>query len=173
MALLNILKIPDSRLKIKAKIVERVDESIQRLLDDMVETMYANDGVGLAAPQVGVDKRIMIIDVAADETSDRKELMKFINPEILWRSDEAKPMMEGCLSVPEQYAEVNRSLTLKIRYMDEHNKIIEREASGFLAHAFQHEIDHLNGVLFIDHLSSLKRQLILRKAVKSHKQPKL
>lgn len=173
MAILNILKIPDPRLKIKAKPVERVDDSIQQLLSDMVETMYANDGVGLAATQVGIDKRIIIIDVAGDEDSDRKELMKFINPEILWRSDEIKPMLEGCLSVPEEYAEINRALTLKIRYMNEHNESIEREATGFLAHAFQHEIDHLNGVLFIDHLSSLKRQIILRKAVKSNKQPKL
>ncbi|MGI4851049.1 MAG: peptide deformylase [Janthinobacterium lividum] len=173
MALLNILKIPNPRLKIKAKPVEHVDDAIRSFLNDMVETMYANDGVGLAATQVGVDKRIIVIDAAADEESDRRELMKFINPEILWRSDDVEFMMEGCLSVPEQYGEVKRSLTLKIRYMNEYNEIIEREASGFLAHAFQHEIDHLNGVLFIDHLSSLKRQLILRKAAKSHKQPKL
>ena len=173
MALLTVLKIPDPRLKIKAKPVEQVDDVLRSFLNDMVETMYANDGVGLAATQVGVDKRIIVIDAAADEESDRREPMKFINPEILWRSDDVEFMMEGCLSVPEQYGEVKRSLTLKIRYMNEHNDIIEREASGFLAHAFQHEIDHLNGVLFIDHLSSLKRQLILRKAAKSQKQPKL
>ena len=173
MALLNILKIPDPRLKIKAKPVEYVDDAIKDLLDDMVETMYANDGAGLAATQVGIDKRIIIMDGAGDEGTNQRELMKFINPEILWRSEETKPMLEGCLSVPEYYAEVNRALKLKIRYMNEQNEIIEREASGFLAHAFQHEIDHLDGILFIDYLSSLKRQLILRKAAKNRKKTKL
>ncbi len=173
MALLQVLKIPDPRLKIKAKIVDKVDESLKRLLEDMAETMYANDGVGLAATQVGVDQRVMIIDAAGREESDRKELMYFINPEILWRSEEVEPMAEGCLSVPEEYAEVKRSLTLKVRYQDEHNKVVERDLDGFPAHAFQHELDHLNGILFIDHLSSLKREIIMNKALKGAKRAKL
>ena len=173
MALLNILKAPDPRLKIKAKPVEDVDDTVRRLVMDMTETMQAHEGVGLAATQVGVDKRVMIIDVAADRQSHQPEIVTFINPEILWRSQDTKPMSEGCLSVPEQYAEVDRALSLKICYMDQHSEIIEREVSGYLAHAFQHELDHLDGILFIDRLSPLKRQLILRKVAKINKQLKL
>lgn len=163
MTVLKILHVPDPRLKITAQPIEKVDASIARLMDDMLETMYVKQGVGLAATQVGVNQRVIVVD--GSET-DKPEPLKLANPELLWRSQESKEVSEGCLSVPEQYAEVNRFTRVKFRYLDEHNQTVEREAGGLLAHVIQHEIDHLNGVLFLEHLSALKRQMLLRRALK-------
>jgi len=167
MSLLPILTAPDPRLKLKAKPVERVDEGVRRLMDDMLETMYAAPGIGLAAPQVGVAKRVIVIDLAKD--GEPSAPLRLANPEILWVSEEDAVFEEGCLSVPEHYAEVARPAAARIRYLDYENEIREIEATGLLATCLQHEIDHLDGVLFIDHLTALKRNIILRKLLKAKK----
>src|SRR5215472_3577317 len=168
MALLPIIVAPDPRLKVKAKPVTKVDERIRKLLDDMVETMHAAPGIGLAAPQVGEALRILVVDIAKDgEPSDPR---KFVNPEIAWASDEKVLWEEGCLSLPEQFAEVERPKEVKVRYLDETGAKKEIHATGLLAICLQHEMDHLDGVLFVDHISALRRNMILRKLVKSKKQ---
>jgi peptide deformylase len=167
MSLLPILTAPDPRLKLQAKPVERVDEGVRRLMDDMLETMYAAPGIGLAAPQVGVAKRVIVIDLAKD--GEPRAPLRLANPEILWVSEEDAVFEEGCLSVPEHYAEVARPAAARIRYLDYENEIREIEATGLLATCLQHEIDHLDGVLFIDHLTALKRNIILRKLLKAKK----
>jgi peptide deformylase len=167
MALLPILTAPDPRLKAKAKPVERVDESVRQLMDDMLETMYAAPGIGLAAPQVGVGKRVIVLDLAKD--GEPPTPLKLANPEIVWASDEDAVFEEGCLSVPEHYAEVARPAAVRIRYLDYDDEIREMEASGLLATCLQHEMDHLDGILFIDHLTALKRNIILRKLLKAKK----
>jgi peptide deformylase len=167
MARLPILTAPDPRLKTKAKPVERVDEGVRQLMDDMLETMYAAPGIGLAAPQVGVSKRVLVIDLAKE--GEPPAPMKLANPEILWVSDEDAVFEEGCLSVPEHYADVARPAGVRIRYLDYENEIREIEASGLLATCLQHEIDHLDGILFIDRLTALKRNIILRKLLKAKK----
>jgi len=167
MALLPILTAPDARLKAKAKPVERVDESVRQLMDDMLETMYAAPGIGLAAPQVGVGKRVIVLDLAKD--GEPPTPLKLANPEIVWASDEDAVFEEGCLSVPEHYAEVARPAAVRIRYLDYDDEIREMEASGLLATCLQHEMDHLDGILFIDHLTALKRNIILRKLLKAKK----
>jgi peptide deformylase len=167
MARLPILTAPDPRLKTKAKPVERVDEGVRRLMDDMLETMYAAPGIGLAAPQVGVSKRVLVIDLAKE--GEPPAPMKLANPEIVWVSDEDAVFEEGCLSVPEHYAEVARPAAARIRYLDYENESREIEASGLLATCLQHEIDHLDGILFIDRLTALKRNIILRKLLKAKK----
>jgi peptide deformylase len=167
MAILPIITAPDPRLKVQAKPVDKVDAQVRRLMDDMLETMYVAPGIGLAAPQVGVAKRIIVIDVA-----DKGELprpYRMANPEIIWKSDEAATYEEGCLSVPEYYADVERSAKVRVRYLDEQNEIRELEAEGLLAVCVQHEIDHLAGTLFVDHISALKRGIILRKLGKAKK----
>jgi peptide deformylase len=164
MALLPILTAPDPRLKIKAKPVARVDAKVRRLMDDMLETMYRSIGIGLAAPQVGVAQRVIVIDAARE--GEKASPMRFANPEITWQSDEMTVANEGCLSVPEHYADVSRAAEIKLRYLDEENEIREMHAKGLLATVLQHEIDHLDGVLFVDHLSALKRGMILRKLQK-------
>jgi len=169
MAILSVLTAPDPRLKVVSKPVEKVDDSVRRLMDDMLETMYASQGIGLAAPQVGVAKRVIVIDLAREREGEKPNPIKLANPEIVWRSEEEIVCEEGCLSVPDQYSEVSRSKAVKIRYLDYENEIREMEAEGYLATCIQHEIDHLNGVLFIDHLSSLKRNIILRKLTKARK----
>lgn len=169
MALLKVLTAPNPRLKIKATPVKTVDHSVQRLMDDMLETMYANDGMGLAAPQVGVDQRIIVIDLNAGEEGALPHVIKMANPEVLWSSEETCVEDEACISVPYQYGSVKRPTTVKIRYIDENNQSIEREADGLLARCIQHEIDHLDGILYIDHLSRLKREIILRKLMKVRK----
>lgn len=168
MALLPIIVAPDPRLKAKAKRVEKVDAEIAKLMDDMLETMYAAPGVGLAAPQIGVGKRVIVVD-ASDDDKEAQPL-KMANPEIIWESDETKMYEEGCLSLPEQYDEVERSATIKVRYLDHQNEVREIEADGLLAVVIQHEMDHLEGTLFVDHLSSLKRNMILRKLTKGKRQ---
>ncbi len=170
MALLPIIVAPDPRLKVKAKPVAQVDDRIRKLLDDMVETMHAAPGIGLAAPQIGEALRILVVDIAKDgEPSDPR---KFVNPEIVWRSDEQMLWEEGCLSLPDQFADVERSKEVKVRYLDETGAKKEIHASGLLAICLQHEMDHLDGVLFVDHISALRRNMILRKLVKSKKQQK-
>jgi peptide deformylase len=167
MARLPILTAPDPRLKTKAKPVERVDDGVRRLMDDMLETMYAAPGIGLAAPQVGVSKRVIVLDLAKE--GEPPAALKLANPEIVWVADEDAVFEEGCLSVPEHYAEVARPAAVRIRYLDYENASCEIEASGLLATCLQHEIDHLDGILFIDRLTALKRNIILRKLLKAKK----
>ncbi|MEW5726204.1 MAG: peptide deformylase [Pseudomonadota bacterium] len=168
MALLPILTAPDPRLKQKAARVDKVDDEVRRLMDDMLETMYDAPGIGLAAPQVGVSKRVIVVDIGKDET-DRQPI-RMANPEIIWVSDEDNSYEEGCLSVPSHYANVVRPAEIKVRYLDHQNEIREMHADGLLATVLQHEMDHLEGVLFIDHISSLKRNMILRKLLKTKKE---
>ena len=167
MALLSILTAPDPRLKKKAKPVEKVDDGVRKLMADMLATMYAAPGIGLAAPQVGVNQRVIVLDVARE--GEPPNPLKMANPEITWVSDDDNTYEEGCLSVPEHYAEVVRPRAVKVRYLDETGAQREIEAEGLLATCLQHEIDHLDGVLFIDHLSALKRNMILRKLLKEKK----
>lgn len=168
MAQLPILVAPDPRLQKKSDPVAAVDAEIQQLMSDMLETMYKAPGIGLAAPQVGVLKRVIVLDIAPEDAPPAP--LKMANPEIVWVSDDDASYNEGCLSVPEHYADVVRPAACRVRYLDEHNEAKELEAEGLLATCIQHEIDHLDGVLFIDHLTSLKRNIILRKLLKAKKQ---
>jgi peptide deformylase len=167
MALLEIIVAPDPRLKRKAEAVERVDAATAKLIANMLETMYDATGVGLAAPQVGVLKRIIVVDPAREDAPPAPMMMA--NPEIIWSSEETKPHEEGCLSLPEEYEEVVRPDKIKVRYVDEHNKIRTIEADSLLSVVIQHEIDHLNGTLFVDHVSGLKRNMIMRRLTKEKK----
>jgi peptide deformylase len=168
MALLPILIAPDPRLAQASQPVARVDAVIRRLMDDMLETMYAAPGIGLAAPQVGVLKRVLVLDLALKD--DKPAPLCLANPEILWASDEHLTYEEGCLSLPDHYADVTRAARVRVAYLDRDGTRIETEAEGLLATCVQHEIDHLDGMLFVDHLSKLKRDMILRKLVKSRRQ---
>ncbi|MBC07639.1 peptide deformylase [Thalassospira sp.] len=170
MALREILIVPDPRLKKECAPVEEVNDEIKTLLDDMLETMYAAPGIGLAAPQIGVMKRVVVMDVSDDK--DKPEPLKLINPEIIWESEYTSVYQEGCLSIPEQYADVERPAEVGMRYMDENGKMHEIEADGLLATCIQHEIDHLDGVLFTDYLSALKRNMIMKKVQKLQKTKK-
>jgi len=152
------------RKKISAP-VEAVDDDLRALMDDMLETMYAAPGIGLAAIQVGVPKRVLVMDLARSD--EPKAPRYFVNPEVLWASEETAPYEEGCLSVPEIYDEVERPARIRMRYLDYDGHAVEEEAEGLLAVCFQHELDHLNGVLFIDHLSRLKRQRAVDKVRKA------
>jgi peptide deformylase len=165
MAQLPIITAPDPRLKIKARLVPAVDDKIRRLMDDMLDTMYGAIGIGLAAPQVGQSSRVIVLDAARE--GEKPQPLQLANPEILWRSPELATGNEGCLSLPEHYAEVTRPAKIRLRYLDYQNEIREIEASGLLAMCLQHEIDHLDGVLFVDHISALKRGMILRKLAKA------
>ena len=158
MAELSIITAPDPRLKIKARPVAVVDDEIRRLMDDMLETMRKAIGIGLAAPQVGVAKRVIVLDVARQ--GEPPQPMMLANPEILWHSEELATFSEGCLSLPEHYADVTRPAQIRVRYLDYQNEIREIEASGLLATCIQHEMDHLDGVLFVDHISMVKRGMI-------------
>lgn len=167
MAILPIIIAPDARLKRTCRAVERVDGQVRKLMDDLLETMYLAPGIGLAAPQVGVAKRVLVVDIAKAE-GERKPF-RMANPEVLWRSEELARYEEGCLSLPDQFAPVARALRCRVRYLDAANEIRELEAEGLLATCIQHEIDHLDGILFVDHLSALKRGIILRKLQKAKK----
>jgi peptide deformylase len=168
MAILPIIIAPDPRLAKPARPVAKVDDSVHRLMADMIETMYQAPGIGLAAPQVGVLKRVIVVDCAK---ADEKPLpYKMANPEILWQSEDLLINNEGCLSLPEHYADVARPAEVRIRYLDEQNEIRELHAKGLLATCLQHEIDHLEGMLFVDHISALKRNIILRKLQKTKRQ---
>jgi len=167
MALLPIITAPDPRLKLKCKPVVRVEGEIRRLMDDLVETMHTAPGIGLAAPQVGVLKRVLVVDIAKE--GEEPAPLRMANPEVLWRSDELASFEEGCLSLPDHYADVLRPRECRVRYLDEHGELRELVAEGLLATCIQHEIDHLDGVLFVDHISALKRGMILRKLQKAKK----
>ncbi|MBB3066633.1 MULTISPECIES: peptide deformylase [Limibacillus] len=167
MALLPIITAPDPRLKKKAAPVEKVDAEVRQLMDDMLETMYQAPGIGLAAPQVGVLKRVIVLDITHEE--EPRNPLFMANPEIIWVSDEDASYNEGCLSLPEHYADVVRPAAVRVRYLDHENEIREIEATELLATCIQHEIDHLDGILFVDHISALKRNMILRKLLKAKK----
>jgi peptide deformylase len=167
MARLEILVAPDPRLKTRAKPVAVVDDQVRRLLDDMLETMYAAPGIGLAAPQVGEALRIVVVDVA--QKDGVRAPLRMVNPEILWASEDRIPYEEGCLSLPEHYADVTRPRQVRVRYLDETGATRELEAEGLLAVCVQHELDHLEGTLFVDHISALRRGMILKKLQKLKK----
>jgi peptide deformylase len=166
MAILNILEFPDSRLRTIAKPVDVVDDSIRQLVDDMFETMYEAPGIGLAATQVNVHKRVVVMDLS----EDRSEPRVFINPQIDMLTDEMEQYQEGCLSVPGFYENVDRPQKIRIKALDRDGKAYEEIAEGLLAVCIQHECDHLNGKLFVDYLSNLKRDRIKKKLEKLHKQ---
>jgi peptide deformylase len=167
MALRDILILPDKRLRQVSEPVKKVDTGIRALVEDMFETMYDAPGIGLAAIQVGAPKRVVTMDLAKKD--DPKNPQVFINPEVVWTSEEKAVYEEGCLSIPEYYGDVERPAQVKVKYLDLDGKPHELEASGLLATCLQHEIDHLNGVLFIDHLSKLKRDRVLKKFTKAAK----
>jgi peptide deformylase len=165
MSIRPILTAPDPRLKAVSTDVERVDDAIRRLIDDMTDSMYDADGIGLAAVQIGVPKNVIVMDL--DQKSGQKNPRAFVNPKIVWASEEMATFEEGCLSVPEIWEEVARPARIKAEYLDREGTTQVLEADGLLATCLQHEMDHLNGVLFIDHLSKLKRSIALRKLQKA------
>jgi peptide deformylase len=167
MALREIIVLPDKRLRQVSDPVKAVDAEVRALVDDMFETMYKAPGVGLAAIQVGVPKRIVTVDTAKKDEPEDPQV--FINPEIVWSSDDKSTYEEGCLSIPEYYEEVERPTQVKVRFMDLDGKTQEVEANGLLATVLQHEIDHTNGILFIDHISKLKRDRVIKKFTKAAK----
>ncbi len=172
MAILPIIETPDPRLREKSTPVDAITPELQTLIDDMFETMYAAPGIGLAAIQVGVPKRILVIDLQEPEEEEGEPVrnpLVFINPEILETSATLQPYNEGCLSVPEMYAEVERPDRVRARWLDRDGKVHEEELDGLLGICLQHEMDHLEGILFIDHLSRLKRDMILKKLAKQRK----
>jgi peptide deformylase len=167
MAVREIIKIPDKRLRLKSDPVKRVDSGIRKLVDDLFETMYDAPGIGLAAIQIGIAKRVVTMDLSKKEGGHESQV--FINPEITWQSKETSKYEEGCLSIPEYYEEVERPARVKVKYLDLDGKPHEIEASGLFATCLQHEIDHTNGVLFIDHISKLKRDRVIKKFAKAAK----
>ena len=172
MAIRPILEVPDPRLRQVSTPVDEVTDETRALIADMFETMYAAPGIGLAAVQVGVARRVLVIDLQEPEEEDGEPVRDprvFINPEILTHSDVDIPYQEGCLSVPDQYADVDRPERIRARWLDEQGAAHEEDIDGLLAVCLQHEMDHLEGVLFIDHLSRLKREMILRKVAKLRK----
>jgi peptide deformylase len=167
MALREILILPDKRLRKVSEPVKKIDAGIRKLVEDMFETMYDAPGIGLAAIQIGTGKRVVTMDLAKKD--DPKNPQVFINPEIVWSSDDKSIYEEGCLSIPETYDDVERPAQVKVRYLDLEGEPHEIEANGLLATCLQHEVDHLNGILFIDHLSRLKRERIIKKFTKAAK----
>ena len=171
MAILPLVIAPDLRLKKKSAPVVEVDGAVRRLMDDMLDTMYHSNGIGLAAVQVGVQKRVIVIDVDQrdneDGTPGHRNPMFFANPEIILSSEDESAYNEGCLSFPDAYSEVIRPATVKVRYLDYDGKAQEIAAEGLLATCIQHEIDHINGIVFIDHISPVKRDIIMRKMRKA------
>ncbi len=173
MTLLPIFEVPDPILRQISAPVETVDDSLRGLIDDMFATMYAAPGIGLAAIQVGVPKRLLVIDLQEPEEEGGEPVKKplvFINPEILETSETTQPYQEGCLSVPEHYADVLRPDRVRARWLDRDGQSHEEWIDGLLAICLQHEIDHLNGILFIDHLSRLKRDMIMKKLIKARRE---
>ena len=167
MAIRDILIIPEKKLRLKSEPVKTVDAALRALVEDMFATMYEAPGIGLAAIQIGEPLRLITMDLAKKD--DPPEPLVFINPEILWSSDETSTYEEGCLSIPEYYEEVERPAKVKVKYLDLDGKEQEIEADGLLATCLQHEIDHINGVLFIDHISKLKRDMVMKKFTKAAK----
>ena len=175
MAIRPILEAPDPRLRTKSVPVGAVDDDLRALIADMFETMYDAPGIGLAAIQVGVPKRVLVMDLQEPEEEDGppvKRPMVFINPQILDGSDDLSVYQEGCLSVPDQYADVERPARIRASWMDRDGRIREEQLDGLLATCLQHEMDHLEGILFIDHLSRLKREMVLKKLAKQRKEAK-
>ena len=171
MAILPILEAPDPRLRVKSAPVEAVDDELRKLIDDMFETMYDAPGIGLAAIQIGVPKRVLVIDLQDRDSEEEaaepvRNPLVFINPEIYDPSEEQSVYNEGCLSVPDQFAEVERPAVIHARWLDEKGEKHDEQIDGLLATCLQHEMDHLEGILFIDHLSRLKREMILKKLKK-------
>jgi peptide deformylase len=164
MSVRPLVILPDSQLRLVSSPVPRVDDAVRRLADDMLETMYEAPGIGLAAIQVGVAQRLVTIDVSREGEEKRPQV--FVNPEIVWSSDETATYEEGCLSIPDYFEEVERPSRVKVRYLTLAGEPAEVDADGILATCLQHEIDHLNGVLFIDHISKLKRDRVVRKFTK-------
>ncbi|WP_165322533.1 peptide deformylase [Rhizorhabdus phycosphaerae] len=172
MAILPILETPDPRLRTKSLPVDQVDDDVRALIADMFETMYDAPGIGLAAIQVGVPKRILVIDLQEEEDAEGKPIRNprvFINPELFDPSDEHNLYTEGCLSVPDQFAEVERPAVVHARWLDAQGNSHEERLDGLLATCLQHEMDHLEGILFIDHLSRLKRDMLLKKLDKARR----
>ena len=172
MAVLPIVEVPDPRLRAISTPVASVDDGTRALIADMIDTMYDANGIGLAAIQIGVAQRVLVIDLQEQEGEDGKPVRAphaYINPEILSVSDELSVYNEGCLSIPEQYAEVARPARCRVRWLDEQGAGHEEDLEGLLATCMQHEIDHLNGVLFIDHISRLKRDMVMKKLTKLRK----
>jgi len=167
MAIRDILIIPEKKLRLISEPIKAFDKPLRTLVDDMFETMYEAPGIGLAAIQIGEPVRVITIDVAKKD--DPKAPQVFINPEIVWSSDETSTYEEGCLSIPEYYEEVERPAQVRVKYFDADGKAHEIEADGLLATCLQHEIDHINGVLFIDHISKLKRDRVIKKFTKAAK----
>lgn len=165
---LDLITVPHPALRQKAMPVALVDDEIRTLLERMVLAMFKDDGAGLAANQVGLLKRLVVMELEKD--NGEKEILKLVNPEITWKSAETEPYPQGCLSVPGVYADIIRPKEVEFCYLDENGKKQTRKGNGLLAHCIQHEIDHLNGVLFVDHLSPLKRKLLLQKSLKFVKQ---
>ena len=168
MAIKTILTVPDPILRKKSLQVDKVDKEIKKLMDDMLETMYKAPGIGLAAVQIGVLKRVVVMDISRE--TDKKEPMYFVNPEIVWKSNEKVTYEEGCLSIPNQFANIERSEKCTVKYLDYFGAEKEIQAEGLLATCIQHEIDHLNGILFIDYLSKLKKDIIVKKLLKNKKE---
>ena len=172
MSVLPIVEVPDPRLRLVSQPVTAFDDGLRALIADLTETMYAAHGIGLAAIQVGVDRRVLVIDLQEERDAEDKPIRDphaYINPAVLAVSDELSVYNEGCLSIPEQYAEVARPARCTVRWLDEHPPSHEAEIEGLLATCMQHEIDHLNGVLFTDHLSRLKRDMVMKKLAKLRK----
>lgn len=167
MSIREIIKLPDPFLRKKAQPIERVDDEVRKLSADMLETMYAAPGIGLAAPQVAVSRRLLVIDIARDE--EPKSPVVMINPEIVQLGGEPRPHEEGCLSIPEIYAEIERPGQCRVRYVDEAGAERDLDCEGLMATVVQHEIDHLDGVLFIDHLSRLRRDRLVKKFLKAQR----
>lgn len=167
MAVLTILEAPHPLLKAKAAPVDAFDSGLRKLVEDMFDTMYLAPGIGLAAPQVGVLKRVCVADIADKKKGEDPRRLVLVNPEVVWRSAEAEVQEEGCLSLPNQFAEVTRPRAVRVRYRDLEGRERELEADGLLARCVQHEIDHLDGTLFTDRLSALKRDMIMRKLQKA------
>jgi peptide deformylase len=167
MAIQPIITLPDPKLRLVSAPVERVDAELLSLADNMLETMYDAPGIGLAAIQIAIARRLVVIDLAHEDEPPAP--LVFINPQIVWSSDDRNVYEEGCLSIPDYYAEVERPATIRVSYVGRDGKSAEIEADGLLATCLQHEIDHLNGVLFLDHISKLKREMVIRKFVKAAK----
>ncbi|MGF9565470.1 peptide deformylase [Neorhizobium sp. JUb45] len=167
MTIKPLIILPDPVLRTVSAPIERVDDEVLKLADDMLETMYDAPGIGLAAIQIGVARRLLVIDVAKE--GDPAQPMVFINPEIVKSSDERSVYEEGCLSIPEYYAEVERPATVTVKHIGRDGKEHMLEADGLLATCFQHELDHLNGILFIDHISRLKREMVIKRFTKAAK----
>jgi len=167
MAAREIIKLPDKRLRLVSEPVKRIDAGIRKLVDDMFETMYEAPGIGLAAIQIGVAKRVVTMDLSKKEEDHKPQV--FINPEVTWTSAEKSTYEEGCLSIPEYYEDVERPERVRVKYLDLDGREREIEAKGLLATCLQHEIDHVNGVLFIDHISKLKRDRVVKKFTKAAK----